>query len=107
MNETVWSNEWLEEVTAENLFAIQSEIARAIADNLQARLSPGEIEILEAGQSTDNLEAVNAYYRALNALDRGQGEETWRDALAHAERAVELAPEYVEAWPLIAWLRVL
>lgn len=104
-NEDAWVQSWDREITAENLFAVQGEIAREVAEKLEAKLSPASVERLEAGQSTDNLEAINEYYRALNALDWGQGDETWLDALAYAEKAVELAPEYVGAWSLIAALR--
>lgn len=105
-NENLWTDEWVREVTPESLFELQSQIARRIADAMQASLSPEEIERLEAGHSTDNPEAINAYYRARNALSFGQGDETWLDALNHAERAVELAPEYVEAWGLVARIRI-
>ena len=104
-NEDIWVQSWDREITAENLFAVQGEIAREVAERLQAELTPASVERLEAGQSTDNLDAINEYYRALNALDLGQVDETWLDALAYAERAVELAPEYAEAWALIAGLR--
>lgn len=104
-NENLWTDEWVREVTPESLFDLQGEIARRIAEAMQVSLSPAEVERLAAGHSTDNLEAINAYYRALNAFSFGQGEETWLDALDHAEHAVEQAPEYVEAWALVARIR--
>ena len=48
-----------------DVFAIQSEIAEAIAGQLQARLSPQEKSALDAPPTAD-LEAYDLYLRALN-----------------------------------------
>src|SRR5438034_5537467 len=60
-----------------DVFAIQSEIAKAVADQLQAKLSPTEKAALEQ-QPTADLAAYDRYVRAKALLvatsDAGQGE---------------------------------
>ncbi|MEJ2548986.1 MAG: tetratricopeptide repeat protein, partial [Gemmatimonadota bacterium] len=85
------------ELTAENVFAIQSQIARSVADALEAELSPGEREELEV-VATRNLDALAAYHAGRIAWeDRGEGTQDSL-ALAGFERAVELDPEFADAW---------
>jgi TolB-like protein/Flp pilus assembly protein TadD len=50
-----------------DVFAIQSEIARNIADQLQAKLSPGEEKAIERSPTTD-IAAFDLYTRARNIL---------------------------------------
>ena len=104
--EDIWFDEFDQEVTATNLFDIQSEIARQVARALEAKLSPRDIQQLEAGLSTEDPEALNAYYRARSAWGN-TAMRTSDDILRPAgraaplvERAVELAPDFVEAWAL-------
>ena len=48
-----------------DVFAIQSEIAKAIADQLQAKLSPSEKSAIEQAPTTD-ITAFNLYSHAKN-----------------------------------------
>ncbi len=105
IGEDIWSDEFDREVTVENLFAIQSEIARQVADQLEAALSPADIRRLEAGLSTNNLAAINAYHRGRAAAFAPRADDTYDDMVALIELAVELAPEFVEAWSFLAWQR--
>ena len=50
-----------------DVFAIQSEIARTIADQLQAKLSPGEEKAIESHPTTD-IAAFDLYTRGKNIL---------------------------------------
>src|SRR5947199_4588770 len=50
-----------------DVFAIQSEIARSITDELKAKLSPGEEKAIERPPTTD-LAAFDLYTRAKNIL---------------------------------------
>jgi len=103
--EDIWAEEFDREITAENLFAIQSEIARRVASAMEARLSPEEVQRLDAGLSTNDLAAINAYHRARAAMASPRQGITWDELLGHLELAVELAPEFVEAWSLLAMWR--
>ena len=58
----LWAEIYDRELTAENLFAVQSEITRIIADALQAELSTDEQRRIDA-RPTDNLQAYEAYMR--------------------------------------------
>jgi len=97
-SENLWVEDFDREVTPDNLFAIQSDIARRVALNLDAELSPADIERLEAGLSTDNMAALNLYYQA----EASSGLFAKVDLLG---QAVELAPGFVEAWSLLAQIR--
>ena len=59
----VWAQTYDRDVA--DLFAIQSEIARAIADQLHAKISPAEKLAIERPPTTD-LNAFNLYIRAKN-----------------------------------------
>jgi TolB-like protein len=58
---TVWADSYDRDLT--DIFAIQIEVAQAIASKLTATLSPEEKKIIEAKPS-DNLEAYDLYLRA-------------------------------------------
>jgi TolB-like protein/Tfp pilus assembly protein PilF len=69
-----------------DVFAIQSEIAKAIADQLQAKLSPNEKKAIEQPPTTD-LVAFDFYSRAKTLLLTTSYQLTGRNNL---EQAVEL-----------------
>lgn len=105
-DEHLWAETYDAELTAENVFAIQSQIARSVADALEAELSPDESEDLDV-VATRNLDALAAYHAGMTAFDvRGQA---LQDSLALAgfERAVDLDPEFADAWAglsmIISW----
>ena len=100
-DEHLWAETFDREMTAANVFDIQTEIAKAIANALQATLSPQETEQLER-RSTDNLDALAAYQRARRLYDRYAftlNQDTVETELA---QALALDPDYVSAWALLA-----
>jgi TolB-like protein/Tfp pilus assembly protein PilF len=94
----LWAETYDEELTAANVFAIQSDLAKQIAAALQATLTPEETARIDA-RPTENLEALELYSRAryvvLSGTGRGESLEQARDLLL---RAVELDPDYARAW---------
>ena len=70
-DEHLWAEIFDRELNAENLFAIQSEITRAIADALQATLSPEEKDRINT-MPTQNLAAFEAYQRGRQLMGHGQ-----------------------------------
>src|SRR5438128_4334230 len=66
-----------------DVFAIQSEIAKTIADQLQARLSPTEKAAVEQ-RPTVNLAAFDLYVRATALIDVGPGDLNARENLLQA-----------------------
>jgi adenylate cyclase len=78
-----------------DVFAIQSEIAKAIADQLQAKLSPNEKKAIEQSPTTD-LAAFDLYSRAKSLLLNDRGQENARrraepDAIASRGARRQLA----------------
>ena len=69
-----------------DVFAIQSEIAKAIADQLQAKLSPNEKKAIEQPPTTD-LAAFDLYSRAKSLLLTASFSATQRARRAQGNRA--------------------
>jgi TolB-like protein len=92
----IWSERFDRELT--DIFAIQDEIAAAVAQHLQVALAAGAAGRGAVG--TTNLEAYDLYLqgRAFQ-LRRGAGITRARDLF---ERAVALDPEYTDALAMLA-----
>ena len=92
---------WAENYTRDldDIFAIQTEIAKEIAGQLQAVLSPEEVVQIER-RPTENLEAYDYFLkvRQLIAFGNRNGDEK----IAFLEKAVALDPDYAEAWAQLA-----
>src|SRR5437879_5214143 len=88
-----------------DVFAIQSEIAKAIADQLQAKLSPNEKKAIEQPPTTD-LAAFDLYSRAksllLTAGFSATGEPDWRKAIELLDAAVKRDPSFFDAYCQLA-----
>lgn len=94
------SNRWAErydrELTVDNLFDLQGELARKIARAVRAKLTPAERE-RGGREPTGNLEAYRLYAQGRAFLDQ-RTESGMRCSLGYFERAVELDPDYALAW---------
>jgi len=104
-DEHLWAETFDHEITTDNLFAIQSEITRAIAGALRAQLSKEEVQRLETSP-TDSLEAYDAYLRGRSALlDRRR--PAMQQAVENFKTSTSLDPEFAAAWAGLceAWLR--
>jgi serine/threonine protein kinase/Tfp pilus assembly protein PilF len=88
-----------------DVFAIQSEIAQAIADQLQAKLSPNEKKAIEQPLTTD-LAAFDLYSRAKSLLlttSFGSGESDVWKAIELLDEAVKRDPSFFDAYCELAW----
>ena len=89
-----------------DVFAIQSEIAKAIAEQLQAKLSPNEKKAIEQPPTTD-LAAFDLYSRAksllLTAGFSATGETDLRKAIELLDEAVKRDPSFFDAYCQLAW----
>ena len=89
-----------------DVFAIQSEIAKAIADQLQAKLSPNEKKAIEQPPTTD-LAAFDLYSRAkslrLTAAFSSTGEADLRKAIELLDEAVKRDPSFFDAYCQLAF----
>ncbi len=99
-DEHLWAEIFDREMTAENLFAIQSEISQKIAEALKATLSPQEQQRV-SDRPTENLAAYNAFLRGRQLMARRNSEDL-DQAGREFDRAVELDPEFALAWVGVA-----
>lgn len=85
------SHKWAEQYDREikDVFAIQSEIAQAIAAQLQAKLSPREKAAIEI--STRDIEAFDLYLRAKELLKTFHDTPNWKETLLKAVRLLDEA----------------
>ena len=89
-----------------DVFAIQSEIAKSIADQLQAKLSPAEKDALKRPPTSD-ISAFDLYTRAKNLCLTAFGSSTTKANLLQAadllNQAVARDPSFLEAYCLLAF----
>src|SRR6266446_2344024 len=89
-----------------DVFAIQSEIAKAIADQLQAKLSPNEKKAIEQPPTTD-LAAFDLYSRAksllLTAGFSATNDPDVRKAIELMDEAVKRDPSFFDAYCQLAY----
>jgi TolB-like protein/Tfp pilus assembly protein PilF len=89
-----------------DVFAIQSEIAKAIADQLQAKLSPNEKKAIEQPPTTD-LAAFDLYSRAKSLLLTTSFSATtdpdMRKAIELLDEAVKRDPSFSDAYCQLAF----
>src|SRR5438094_2868930 len=89
-----------------DVFAIQSEIAKAIADQLQAKLSPNEKKAIEQPPTTD-LAAFDLYSRAKSLLLTADismtGDPDLRKAIKLLDEAVKRDPSFFDAYCQLAY----
>ena len=99
-DEHLWAEIFDREMTAENLFAIQSEISEKIAAALKATLSPEEQQRVN-DRPTENLAAYIAFLRGRQLMARRNSEDL-DQAGREFDRAVELDPDFALAWVGVA-----
>ena len=96
----LWSETYDRELR--DIFAVQDEIARAVAGSLQIALLGGG-KALPSARGT-SVEAYNAVLQGRYFNDR-RGKENQQKALEYFEQAIKLDPNYAPAWAGIAAVR--
>ena len=95
-NSYIWVDTYNRKLT--DITAVESEIARGIAESLQVKLTAREAQALTV-KPTNNPEAYDAYLRGLVFDARtAYSNESQRDAITSYERAVQLDPAFALAW---------
>ncbi len=85
-----------------DIFSVESEVAKAIADELRLHLTGREEQIITA-RPTDNPEAYDAYLRgAAYALRAGNTPANALGAQKYLREAVKLDPKMAVGWALLA-----
>lgn len=92
----LWSETYDRDLTAANVFAIQTEIATTVADEMMARITP-EKERLIRSVPTENLAALEAYLQGKHLMRRRTTDAT-AAAQESFEQAVDLDPGMALAW---------
>ena len=101
----VWAERYDRDLN--DIFAIQDEISHAIVDALKVKLLPEEKKAIEQ-HGTENVDAYNLFLMARQTYTTGvEGDPRRQDAIIRmCRRAVEIDPNYADAWALIALAEV-
>ena len=98
----VWADSFDRKLT--DIFSVESEVAKAIADQLQVRLTGREKEVI-AAKPTDNPEAYDAYLRGLAYTVKTQNTPAnYLGAQKYFRAAVRLDPKFALAWALLSYV---
>jgi TolB-like protein/Tfp pilus assembly protein PilF len=85
-----------------DIFAVESEVAKAIAEQLQAKLTGQEEQVI-AARPTDNPAAYDAYLRGLAySLKTASSAANSLGAQKYFKEAVRLDPKFALSWALLS-----
>ncbi len=87
-----------------DLFSVESEVAKTIADQLRVHLTGQEEQAIDA-IPTDNTEAYDAYLRGLAyTVKAGNTPANARGAQKYLREAVRLDPKFALSWALLSYV---
>jgi len=90
-----------------DIFSVESEVAKAIADQLRAKLTGQEEQVI-AARSTNNPEAYDAYLRGLAyTLKTGNSPANTLGAQKYLKEAARLDPKFALSWALLSYVDAL
>jgi len=96
----LWADTFDRKLT--DIFSVESDVAKAIADQLQTKLSGTEEQVI-AAKPTDNVEAYDAYLRGLAyTLKTGNTPANFLAAQKYLREAVQLDTKFALAWALLS-----
>jgi tetratricopeptide (TPR) repeat protein len=96
----LWTETYDRELTAANIFSIQSEIAKIVADALRATFSPEEQQLLDT-VPTENMAALEAYFHGKQRMTN-LTTVALAEAVDYFEQAIELDPDFALAYVELA-----
>ncbi len=99
-DEHLWAESYEEELTVENVFAIQERVANSIAEALQAEYQREQSTLL--GLPTSDIEAYNLYLLGRHHTFR-QTPDNLALAVQYLEQATDRDPEFAEAYATLGW----
>ena len=98
----LWADTFDRKLT--DILSVESEVAKAIADQLRAKLTGQEQQVI-AAKPTDNPEAYDAYLRGLAySLKTYQTAANAMGAQKYLRDAVRLDPKFALSWALLSYV---
>jgi TolB-like protein/class 3 adenylate cyclase/Tfp pilus assembly protein PilF len=98
----LWADTFDRKLT--DIFSVESEVAKAIAEQLRAHLSGQEEQVI-AAKPTDNPEAYDAYLRGLAySLKTANTPANALGAQKYLREAVRLDPKFALSWALLSYV---
>ncbi len=98
----LWADTFDRKLT--DIFSVESEVAKAIAEQLRAHLTAPEEQVI-AARPTDNLEAYDAYLRGLAYnLKTTNTPPNALGAQKYLREAVRLDPKFALSWALLSYV---
>jgi TolB-like protein len=97
----LWADTFDRKLT--DIFSVESEVAKAIAEQLRAKLTGQEEQIITA-KPTENPEAYDAYLRGLAYSLKGVNTANLLAAQKYLREAVRLDPKFALAWARLSYV---
>jgi TolB-like protein/class 3 adenylate cyclase/Tfp pilus assembly protein PilF len=98
----VWADTFDRKLT--DVFSVESEVAKAVADQLRVKLTGQEEQVI-AAKPTDNVEAYDAYLRGLAyTLKTYPTSANVLGAQRYLREAVRLDPKFALGWALLSYV---
>src|SRR4029077_3775342 len=104
-NSHLWADTFDRKLT--DIFSVESEVAKSIAEQLRAKLTGREEQVI-AAKPTDNVEAYDAYLRGLAySLKIAISPANSLGAQKYLREAVRLDPKFALSWALLSYVDAL
>ena len=98
----LWADTFDRKLT--DIFSVETDVAKAVADQLRAKLTGGEEQVI-AAKPTDNPEAYDAYLRGLAyTLKTANMSANSLGAQKYLREAVRLDPKFALGWALLSYV---
>jgi len=98
----LWADTFDRKLT--DIFSVESDVAKAVADQLRAKLTGQEEQVI-AAKPTDNPEAYDAYLRGLAySLKAATTSAATLGAQKYLREAVRLDPKFALAWARLSYV---
>ena len=98
----LWADTFDRQLT--DIFSVETEVAKAIADQLRVKLTGQEEQVI-AAKPTDNREAYDAYLRGLAyTLRSANSPMNALGAQKYLKQAVQLDPKFALGWSLLSYV---
>lgn len=101
-DEHLWAESYNRKL--DDVFGVEGEVASAIADQLQAKLTGAEAKAV-TDKPTQNAAAYDAYLRGLSIEHNDYGYGAFEQAALAYVQAVQLDPKFALAWARLAVIR--